>query len=171
MQGFYPSGIANSNDSFIPHGSLMKALIIASGTAETGEVVTEAQDKPTTVEPPPSYFQGYGRVELTNILYFKDSNSNPTLWLHQTNQTAKISTSELQSFCFKVSREPTANANSNSNVNANSSANAGADALPFKATLVWTDPVGSLASRVNLVNNLDLFINIGHLITYLRTPI
>ena len=79
VDGYYPSGSANSADSFVPSGALMKAMIIASGQPlkrtinEVGEV-SEAIASSTYY---PDSRQGYGRMQLDKVLHFETSTSSP----------------------------------------------------------------------------------------------
>ncbi len=58
MEGFYPSGVSNPADAFIPTGALLKALIANSAVDMTGME---------------GYFtsqEGWGRVLMDDVLYF-----------------------------------------------------------------------------------------------------
>ena len=84
----------------------------------------------------PSIDQGYGRIELDNILYFKDQNNNPnTLYI---KNHISISTNDIHHYCIK----------SNNNNNNNK----------LQVTLVWNDAPISINNHQILSNNIDLFI-------------
>lgn len=144
MEGFYPSGAASSNDEFMPTGALLKAIVLASGNGVGGRVAFSGV--PTTfrdVQPPPSIYQGYGRMQLTAALTFADSVADPqvpeALWIAPDDVVATMQT---RHFCFSV--DP--------------ASASGTDLPALRATLVWTDPVPSLGARALLVNDLDLFV-------------
>jgi hypothetical protein len=64
MDGFYPSGYRNASAGFIPSGPLLKAVLVAGSDAMRG--VSRVNGEP--LEPPPSQFQGFGRVNLAKSL-------------------------------------------------------------------------------------------------------
>lgn len=87
----------------------------------------------------PSIDQGYGQIKLDNVLYF---GSGQKLWIKDGKE---LSTLEQHKYCFQSD-----------------------GASEFKATLVWTDPAGQLASYYVLVNNLDLSVDhVGQSAVYL----
>ncbi len=57
-EGFYPSGLAESDDGFVPSGTLLKATLLNSAVNMTG------------ISGFPSNQEGWGRVLLDNALYF-----------------------------------------------------------------------------------------------------
>ncbi|MEX0876692.1 MAG: S8 family serine peptidase [Phycisphaerales bacterium] len=61
--GYYPSGMAESDDGFIPSGSLIKATLLNSSVNMTG------------IAGFPSNQEGWGRVLLDNALYFPGDDS------------------------------------------------------------------------------------------------
>lgn len=137
-QGFYPSGIASTKDSFNPSASLVKATTIHSAELLDGYiyllskhiwwnlVYREGQRFQLTTP----YLQGFGRIELNNVLA-KDSG----FYVPNTSDR-QIVTGEQNSYCVSLS--------------------SGDKSL--KATLVWTDPPSSPISRNHLVNDLDLIV-------------
>ena len=56
-EGYYPSGIPNPDNGFIPSGALLKAVLIGGAFPMDGNT-----DLGLPLEPPPSFRQGYGRV-------------------------------------------------------------------------------------------------------------
>jgi subtilisin family serine protease/nitrogen fixation-related uncharacterized protein len=129
-KGFYPSGKSNPADGFVPSGALLKATLINSGTNMEGKVDLNGQDSWVDLRPMPSFTQGFGRVQLTNTLYFAES-SNFTLF----KEEKELNTGERHEFCFQVNTGATKS---------------------FKSTLVWMDYPGSPSAAIALVNNLDL---------------
>lgn len=71
VDGYYPSGERNANDSFIPSGSLMKAMLLHSGKKLNRRVFYNGSFY--NLHDYPSINQGYGRVTLDNVLNFGPS--------------------------------------------------------------------------------------------------
>jgi subtilisin family serine protease len=65
VDGYYPSGLANELDGFIPNAALIKATLIASAVDVTTLGCTEAR-------PIPSPDQGWGLIQLDRALFFPD---------------------------------------------------------------------------------------------------
>lgn len=116
-EGFYPNGVRNLNNGFIPSGALLKATILHSGHKTDG---------------PDQYF-GYGRAQLSYVLYF--SNSSFNLFVQDR---VNIKNSETKTFRFTAT-----------------------SFSQFKVTIAWYDPGNSPSSQSVIVNDLDLdlFIN------------
>ncbi len=120
-RGFYPSGDESPADSLPdPSGSLVKALLIngahsMSGTGAGGGA--------------PNQDQGWGRVNLENVLYFEGDDRQ--LWL--IDETTGLETGQTHSYELMV--------------------NAGE---PLDITLVWTDFPATIGAAVALVNELRL---------------
>lgn len=68
-EGWYPSGIKNPANAFIPSGALLKAMIIASVEQMNGTDPDQIDSR--EVHPIPDSSQGWGRVKLENALYFQ----------------------------------------------------------------------------------------------------
>jgi|GEM_PF-5071882 len=62
MDGWYPSGVQEEEDGFVPSGSLLKATLINSAWDMDGEY---------TGGPIPSHGQGWGKINLEDALYFE----------------------------------------------------------------------------------------------------
>ena len=60
IEGFYPSGTKTSRDGFTPSGALVKATLLSGASSLKG---FEA-DTGLPIDPPPSFYQGFGRVML-----------------------------------------------------------------------------------------------------------
>ncbi len=88
--GFYPSGVANSEDSFIPSGALLKATLLNSTVDMTG------------VAGYPSNREGWGRVLLANSLVFDDSPRTLIVRDVRNNSESALSTSDLVEFQVDV---------------------------------------------------------------------
>ncbi len=76
LSGFYPSGIATPADAITPSGSLVKAVILASG-----EPLNTTAYPTTTIAVAPRYSsdQGYGQVNLPSVL--RIGSGAPYLWV------------------------------------------------------------------------------------------
>ena len=64
QDGMYPSGAPISSNSFNPSGPLVKAVLIAGAAGLSGY----EPDTGLPLAPPPSFRQGYGRLQLSNSL-------------------------------------------------------------------------------------------------------
>lgn len=146
--GFYPSGVPNADDSLLPSGALLKAMMVASGVPVGGTMKAGVPGIPeVNVSAPPSNEQGYGRTQLNTVLFFNDSSSSSSapafnLWVKDDGQLK--GDGDRTSFCFAVgspSSAPTPNASP-----------------ALKATLVWADPPGAPSANVQMVNDLDLMV-------------
>jgi len=138
MEGYYPSGRATESDRRVPSAALLKAILISSSVGVGGHVFNKKKsfEELSAVLAAPSIYQGYGRMQLSNVLPFAGDERQPSLFVADAET---LTTTGLKSYCFRV--HP--------------------DALgfpSFRATLVWTDPAGSPVSTYVLVNNLDLFV-------------
>ncbi|MGY6554583.1 MAG: S8 family serine peptidase [Wenzhouxiangella sp.] len=120
-RGFYPTGSENPAHGLDdPSGSLVKALLIngahsMSGTLSGGNA--------------PNQNQGWGRVNLENVLYFEGDDRQ--LWL--IDETEGLQTGDTHAYALSV--------------------NAGE---PLAITLVWTDFPATVGAAVALVNELRL---------------
>ena len=84
VEGFYPTGQKNPNNSIIPSASLIKAMLIASADKMDGER--------------PSNDQGWGRILLDDALYFQgDSNK---LWI--SDEKVGLATGENKTYNIEV---------------------------------------------------------------------
>ena len=115
-----PAYVLCSNGAFSPLGPTVKALLMHSAVA---------MDR----GPAPDVYQGYGRVDLLNILPLATYSKSPyTLFLDQTTITP------LTEFTYKVAVKSTLQ--------------------PLKVTISWFDPPNTeFAARV-LVHDLDLLL-------------
>ena len=58
--GFWPSGAASPNDSFVPSAALLRAVLVGGAVAIDGMEANTG----LPVDPPPSSRQGFGRLHL-----------------------------------------------------------------------------------------------------------
>ena len=104
------------------------ALCRARRYRTNGSVVSLASTFPST-------YQGFGHVNLTSALPLPSNFLAPYLKM-QIIDGESLATGGTRSLCFQALSAR----------------------LPFKATLVWTDPPGSPMSTVTLVNDLNLAV-------------
>jgi hypothetical protein len=157
MEGWYPSGRAVAEHARIPSAALLKASIISSAIGIGGRVQTkkkaDSKYQDYEVLQAPSIFQGYGRMQLNNVLTFNDSMTSTyeshALWIRDEWNKDALSTYDNRAFCFRV---PSFQPSSDSSVNGDH------QSFAFRATLVWMDRPGVASASWLLVNNLDLFI-------------
>jgi len=131
-KGYYPGGIAGSSASYAPSGSLMKAIVINGAMAMTG--IDEEYQEP--LEQPPSFKQGWGRLNLTNSLHFDDIPESPKAMYIHDNKILSASNDYEDGFCLEV--------------------NPYAAKFELRVTLVWAD-----VADERLVNDLDLELHFG----------
>jgi len=153
-QGFYPSGKANSSDSFIPSGALVKAVLIHSGQKmstllcndpETANCLTKL---PTDRGTYPNYYQGYGRIQLQSVLHFDTATSRPISFFvigASTAANAPKSRPNLYSV-LKKGNSTTYNFTTNSD----------ATQTPIRVTLCYTDDVPADGATNVFINELVL---------------
>lgn len=128
--GFYPNGANNPAASMQPSAALVKAVMIAAAVADvTDPIDTLSGTAADSYAPRPGV--GYGRVELNSALSFQDDDATPDMYVVDGRE---IASGELHVHCF-LTRDAS---------------------LPFRATLVWSDPPAHLSSSWLLVNDLDL---------------
>jgi hypothetical protein len=127
--GFYPTGLETPADAVGPSAALMKAALINGAVDVAGTTQASMLNNLS-----PDHNQGWGRIELDNVAFF----ATPTRDTRRTRVWDKWNATGLAT--GNVDDLPLA-------------VSAG---KPLKVTLVWTDPPGSGASAVALVNNLDL---------------
>jgi hypothetical protein len=124
--GFHPGGAADPADAFTPSAALLKAILVSSGRAMTGE------NRGNPLAEPPTNIQGWGRVALDDALYF--TGDTRRLWLVDVANADGLATGETFTTGFGVT----------------------SPGEPLKLTLVWTDPPALAAASPALVNDLDL---------------
>lgn len=176
-----------SKGAFEPSGSLMKALLIHSGDPvkyynvikQTKKKIFELEEQNTelsnqitstkvALSPPPDNYQGYGELNLLNILPLK--NSEPVnLFLWEKQEIKPFSFKKVSIF-FPYNKDESSK-NNIFNSTRNKSLNSTTSVKyfkPIKITLSWYDPPHGVSfSRKVLINDLDLFLETPNNFFYL----
>ena len=147
-KGFYPSGAASSKDAFVPSGALLKAMLIHSSRALTYSVSSDSSGHQTASSLAsdiyPSNLQGYGRIQLSNILPLAGSRSTPlTLFV--------IGAADSSHSIYKALR----NGESEKHIFYTTADTAQPS---IRITLVYTDYPGSSGSSKPLINDLNIIV-------------
>eukprot|EP00741_Cyanophora_paradoxa_P005315 tig00000870_g5154.t1 len=125
-EGWYPSGAKKEGDAIAsPPAALIRAMMIAS-TTHVSCCKNDGSNAPLSL--PPNKDEGFGSLNLANILRFEDSSFS--LYMDYNRALAHRNSA---GYCFTVGNK-----------------------LPLTVTLAWTDAPGSTTSVAPLVNDLDL---------------
>lgn len=89
VDGYYPGGVQNSVDGFVPSGALIKAAIINSAT--NMDLIGDY----------PSDLEGWGRVLTDDVLYFAGDNRNLAVLADLRNKSG-LEMGDRQTFAFFV---------------------------------------------------------------------
>jgi outer membrane protein assembly factor BamB len=127
MDGFYPTGSKVSVNGFTPSAALIKAALINSADEMSG---TGAYENGQYFYPNDN--QGWGRIDLSNALYF----SGDSRGLVAVDHSSGLSTGTSVTYQLAI----------------------GSGNQPVEITLVWSDYPGVALSDPNLVNDLDLTV-------------
>jgi len=134
LEGYYPTGAANGANALTPSGALLGAMIMNSGRSLTGNL--DVFNNQATIKSlangvyPLSIYQGYGRIELDNVLYFSDSTFS--LWV---NDAISVTTGTDYDVSFVCS------------VNG-----------VLRVNMGYRDAAGSASAAYVTVNDADLFV-------------
>eukprot|EP00607_Mallomonas_marina_P009568 CAMPEP_0182418256 /NCGR_PEP_ID=MMETSP1167-20130531/2742_1 /TAXON_ID=2988 /ORGANISM="Mallomonas Sp, Strain CCMP3275" /LENGTH=676 /DNA_ID=CAMNT_0024592391 /DNA_START=428 /DNA_END=2458 /DNA_ORIENTATION=- len=152
MKGFYPRGVATAGQGFTPSGALLKAVLLHSG--QPIDQVIDDKAKVYSTFGYPSSVQGYGRIQLDQVLYVNiEDSSSVNLYV-----VGAASSSHPYYAALAVS------GNFHSYVLSASDSTAA-----LRVTLAYTDQSGGVGSSTILVNDLDLTL-IGGGKTYYPIP-
>jgi len=124
-EGWYPTGQPIAANSFVPSAALLRAMLINGAVELSGAGAYRTDAKY------PNNDQGWGRINLDNVLYF--SGDSRRSWV--VDETWGLQTGQYMEYQFSVGAY-----------------------VPFEVTLVWTDPAGAAGCNPCLVNNLDLLV-------------
>jgi subtilisin family serine protease len=136
--GFYPSNKKTDSDKFNPSAALVKATLIHSTKVLDGLIYLMSKHlwwplqykEGHRFQLRQAYHQGFGRIELNNVLGPKAG-----LYVPNVPNDAQITTGFQDGYCVNMR-----------------------DSGTFKATLVWTDFPSAPNAQLNLVNDLDLIV-------------
>lgn len=148
--GWWKNGSKNADYgmSTIP-AALLKALIIHSGQSLSKRMAASSSDLNTCSKiynaawglSFPDYYQGYGKPNMSNLADFGlTTNSTPSLYFlpNSTNGSEpSVAHGTNVSILFTVPR-----------------------GVDLRATLVWTDPAGSVRATTQLQHDLDLTVRL-----------
>jgi len=135
-EGWYPTGTEHSANSFTPSGALMKAVLAHGTRALTlHRYETLSGNSYSLSTSTPNSHQGWGAVQLTNVLYFSNTGGLKLF----VDDTRSVSIGSSASAVYRVTTDSTST---------------------IRATLAWTDaPVGPATNAAyNGANDLDLWI-------------
>eukprot|EP01031_Cornospumella_fuschlensis_P027482 gene27482-33187_t len=160
LKGYYPGGVANDSQSFVPSGALLKAMVIAS--AKRLDNILYYDTTPPGGGPPtmafesleglyPGIHQGYGRIQMNRVLHFANASS--------TEPPKDPPNDPLSLFVVGA-------ANSSSPLFAQILGTGGSRTYTFKTykavdvrvVLAYTDPPGNAGSNSLMVNVLTLSV-------------
>lgn len=147
--GWWKNGVKNADYGMkkIP-AALLKALIIHSGDPlkkrlaafESGAISCAGIERKAWAVTYPDVYQGYGKPNMTNIAEFGSTSGAPTLYfLPNSTEGSEPSVAHEKEvrISFTVPR-----------------------GVDLRATLVWTDPPGSVRATTMLQHDLDLTVQI-----------
>ena len=122
-EGWYPNGAKTPSDAFTPSAALIKAMLINGALDMSGESSW------------PTDNQGFGRVELEDVLYF----SGDSRVLNIVDETSGfVNSGQADTHYFQVGNSE-----------------------PLEITLVWTDHEAAEYADPAIVNDLDLRVEFG----------
>ena len=147
-KGYYPSGIATTKDAFIPSGALLKAMLIHSARPLIFTVTSDSSGHqsatPLATDINPSNVQGFGRIQLNNVLNFADTRATP-LYLFiigaaesSNSHYRSLRNGETEKHIFYTTSDATQPS--------------------IRITLVYTDYPGASGSTRPLVNDLNIVV-------------
>ena len=149
-EGFYPSGERgkdlggnNFDGGRIPSGALMKAMTIAAGQKMPGNFITVDLNNPGDTgmngKVYPNQYEGYGRVQLNQVLFAKANGQSAGDRLFIVDGETLADGGEI---VYDVATR----------------GDTDGFGTEIKVVLVWTDPPAEPISANPLVNNLDLLV-------------
>ncbi len=149
--GYWARGKAEAEAGFNPTNALLKATIINGAQALSGVIMGMGTTTPLT--PPPSFEQGWGRVNLEECLSFEGERRHTLILADVPNPVPgnPMLLPEAELAPFSGDSEALLTADQVSWM------------LPamrpdglLKITLVWSDPPAGFGVKFALINNLDL---------------
>lgn len=135
-EGWYPSGSKTPGDALNPSGALVKATLINSTRNSPGAYSADAVGSSGSKNAP-SYGQGWGRVTMSDVIYFDGDTRD--LWV--MDETTGFS-SAGQTHTYSITTGPSTDEY-------------------IKVVLVWTDYPAGVSPSTVVVNDLDLEVDAG----------
>ena len=133
VKGYYPYGIRNTGVSFTPSAALLKAMAINSADQATGDGSASHTYSGMVF---PNNDQGFGRLNLDNVLYFPGDSRKLLLWDYGMDTNSGLLSGKYWQTKIYVSDS----------------------SQDLKITLVWTDYPASAGANPALVNDFDLIV-------------
>jgi len=147
--GFWHSGQADEENGFNPTNALVKAAIINGAAPLPGVVIGMQGNFP--LSQPPSFAQGWGRVNLENALHF-EGDPRVTILLNDTPNPAP----DNPMLTAPLAPYPHATEPLSTGDEVGWTLPACQPGKILKATLVWSDPPAAPGANPALINDLDL---------------
>lgn len=150
MNGYYPSGKANSADAFVPSGALIKAIMIHSGqnlSIEDNYATNSGTETFSSLTSYPSTDQGYGRIQLSKVLNFGTSTTTPlSMFVIGTNDTSDTSKYRVITSTGQTKTHTFTTDSSSSQE-------------PIRVTMVYQDYPASYGASSALINKLTMTLS------------
>jgi hypothetical protein len=158
--GFWHSGKADLENGFNPTNALVKAAIVNGAAPLSGVIIGMQGNFP--LSQPPSCEQGWGRVNLENVLHF-EGEERVTIVLNDTPNPAPGNPMlTAQPPPFPYATDPLATGDE-----FGWELPACTPGSLLKITLAWSDPPAATGAAVALINDLDLEVEAPNNDTYL----
>uniref|UniRef100_A0A7S0J3W4 WW domain-containing protein n=1 Tax=Calcidiscus leptoporus TaxID=127549 RepID=A0A7S0J3W4_9EUKA len=136
-EGYFPTGQSGGNPR-TPSGVIVKAMVLHSAISMEGTYQNAA------LAPAPSNVQGFGRIQLNQVLFGQDATSSPgdLLFFVDTDRELTNAGEEHEYLITTLSTAPVVG-------------------NQFKVTLTWYDPPSEAFANNQLINDLDLVVQAG----------
>lgn len=143
-EGHYVTSGSNTN-GFIPAGSLLKAMLIAS-THQIKYVYSSKSFNAVEIAAGyPSNDQGYGQIKVSNVLHFGQASADPLnlFVIGDTNTESTLyrefnTTGQVHRYQFKVSEDKI-----------------------VRVVMAYTDPTTGTSSTIVIINDIELTLTFG----------
>ena len=132
-EGWYPNGFITSGDEMTPSAALLKAMMISSTRNSPGRYSTNTINN-SGIKNVPSYGQGWGRITLSDAIYFNGDVRDLEVY---DETTGFSSTGDYDE--YTIITGPSASE-------------------PFKVVLTYTDYPAGIAPASVVVNDLNLTV-------------
>jgi uncharacterized protein (TIGR03382 family) len=147
--GYWQAGRSAPESGFNPTNALLKATLIAGAEPLIGTIVGMGQDHELTF--PPSYEQGWGRLNLDNALWFTDEERHSLLLDDVPNPVSTNPMLEADPPPYPDGGQPLVTGDQRDWFLPSP-----AGGRVIKVALAWSDPPAAPGAERTLVNDLDL---------------